>query len=86
MLAVLLKENYLNFNKNILPYFKDISWKDINQKNKNNYMKSVADFLEKIKNSEIKEKIKFECERIFSKLNELDLKILGEKVSPSQKY
>ncbi len=86
MLAVLLKENKIIFDQTILPYFKNIPWKDINQKNKNDYMKSVKEFLEKIERIETRENTESECIKIFSELNKLNLKVFGEKVLPPNKY
>jgi hypothetical protein len=34
MLAVLLSLKFLEYDTSILPHFKNILWKDINQKNK----------------------------------------------------
>lgn len=86
ILSVLLQENFLNFDKNILPNFKNIFWKEINQKNKNNYMKSVEEFLENISNEDLRIKIQKECLQIFLELNKLELKVFGEKNLPPQKY
>ncbi len=89
MLAVLLKENKIFFDENLLPYFKNIAWKDINQKNKNDYMKSVEEFLNKVADIHSPEKsleIKNNCLKIFTELNKLDLEVLGEKILPPQTY
>jgi hypothetical protein len=88
MLAVLLKEKVIDFDKNILPHFKNIPWKDINQKNKNDYMKSVREFLENTPPNLplARGGIEQECSRIFNELNKLKLKVWGEKVLPPQKY
>jgi hypothetical protein len=51
-------------------------------------MKSVKEFLEKTSPNLplTKGEIEQECSRIFTELNKLKLKILGDKVLPPQKY
>ena len=45
ILAVLLIENVIPYNRTSLTHFAGFAWKDVNQKNKNDYMKSVKEFL-----------------------------------------
>lgn len=86
MVAVLLLTEKIQFNKNILPYFKNIPWKDINQKNKNDYMKSVREFLQTIPTETVREEIRKECLQMFNEANKLSLKLLGNKKLPSKAY
>lgn len=85
ILAVLLLEKIISYDEKILPYLKNILWKDINQKNKNNYMKSVSEFLEKLTPKEQGEIVQ-EVNRIFTQLQKLKIGMLGEKTLPPQKY
>jgi len=87
MVAYLLITERIPFDKDILKHFKDIKWKDINQKNKNNYMKSVDEVLEGIEKKGgnillIKENI----ERIFKEISVLKLKYLGKLKVPPNVY
>ncbi len=83
MLAVLLESNLIPFNKDLLANFKGIPWKDINQKNKNDYMKSVSEFLENCKE---KEEVEKEAKTIFAKLLDIEIGVLGSKKIPSKEY
>lgn len=85
MLAVLLLKKKILFNEEIIPYFKNVPWKDINQKNKNNYMKSVDDFLGKF-NYGTRSEIEKETNRIYEELLKNKILTLGEKVTPPHAY
>lgn len=84
MLAVLLEEKVIQYDENILKFFANVPWKDINQKNKNDYMKSVEEFLESRVN--VRREIEGEVKEIFDKLLNLKLKVLGKKVLPPDAY
>ena len=84
MLAVLLLKNKITFDHRILPYLKNIPWKDINQKNKNDYMKSVREFLETLGYN--RALVESEAKRIFDDLLKIKLSVLGEKVIPPKGY
>ena len=87
ILAVLLVNEVIKYDQSILNYLKNIPWKNINQKNKNNYMKSVKEVLENIKQDGGPIKIiEIEVKKIFEKLNEINLVVMGEKIIPSNKY
>lgn len=84
MLAVLLLKNKITFDHRILPYLKNIPWKDINQKNKNDYMKSVYEFLGTLGDETVL--VKCEAQKIFDELLKIKVGVLGEKVIPPKGY
>jgi hypothetical protein len=87
MVAMLLANGEIGFNRDILPYLKNIKWKEINQKNKNDYMKSVGQVLNQLKDSGVNtDVIESEANRIFEHLNALQLNKLGNKQVPPRAY
>ncbi len=87
MVAILLARGDIAFNFEILQHFKGIKWKDINQKNKNDFMKSVKEVLETLEENGIDiETIKLEVMQIFESVVKINLKKLGEKVMPPNAY
>lgn len=87
MVAYFLVIKKISYNKDILKYFKNIKWKDINQKNKNNYMKSVEEVLDKIEKEGGDSKyIKEEVEKISVQVLNMKLKYLGKLKTPPQAY
>ncbi len=87
MIALLILKDVYRYDKDILPHFKDIKWKDINQKNKNNYMKSVGEVLENLKvNGVDTENIKIEIDRIYKEILDSTWYHLGEKKVPPNAY
>lgn len=87
MVAMILLKDEIKYDKSILEYLKDIKWKDINKRNKNDYMKSVKEVLENIKN-EGKDTtlIEKEIERIYNEVCSMNLKQLGKKRFPPSAY
>jgi hypothetical protein len=77
MLCVLLYKDIVSYDKESLKYFVNFPWKDVNQKNKNDYMKSVEEFLEDRK--EHRNYIENLTKNIFSQLSNIKIKVLGEK-------
>lgn len=87
MVALLLSRGNINYDHEILQYLKGIKWKDINRKNKNDYMKSVNEVLSNLDEKDVNtEVIKTEVNKIFQLILNLDLKKLGEKILPPQAY
>lgn len=87
MVAILLLTGTIPYDTTILPFFKDIKWKEINQKNKNNYMKSVMQVLEELEKKGVDIKhIDDEAQRIFDILIQMELQHLGRKVVPPKAY
>lgn len=87
MVAMFMEKGIYPYDRGILEQFVGVKWKDINQKNKNNYMKSVGEVLENIKSrgGDV-EHIKDEVDRIFGQLCDTNFEVLGEKRLPPQAY
>lgn len=87
MVAFLLENREIEFDRNILEPLKGIKWKDINQKNKNDYMKSVRQVLDNLNQIGIDiDLTQKEVIRIFKAINSKELKKLGEKTVPPRAY
>ena len=86
MISYLLITNKIDFNKEILKQLRNIKWKDINQKNRNNYMKSVEEVLESIEEASDRRLLIEEANRIFEIILNLELKCLGELRFPPKEY
>lgn len=87
MVVMFLEKGMYPYDKEILKHFVGIKWKDINQKNKNDYMKSVGQVLDSIQKSggDI-EHIKGEVNRMYKELCDTTFQILGEKKLPPKAY
>lgn len=87
MVAMLLAIDAFEYDHTILDALKGIAWKDINQRNKNDYMKSVGEVLRDLEEKGVKiEIIENEVKRIFTWITGLELKYLGNKVVPPKAY
>ncbi len=87
MVAMMFTKNILHYDKNILPHLKDIQWKKINQKNKNNYMLSVKQVLEELESRGVETSIiTKEIKRIFKELKKTTWIHLGDKRVPPSAY
>ena len=87
MVAFFLENNEIQFDRSILEYLRNIKWKDINQKNKNDYMKSVGQVLAGLAEKGVDvELIKKEVTKIFEAINSKELLKLGEKIFPPKAY
>ncbi|MFW5703067.1 MAG: hypothetical protein ACOCXP_03840 [Candidatus Dojkabacteria bacterium] len=86
MVAMLIKLGELEIGEDLLKYFEGIKWKDINQRNKNNYMKSVKEFLDGIDSNSKREEVQTECRRIYDEVCKMKLQKLGKKKLPPKAY
>lgn len=87
MVALLLQRGDIKFNQEILNNLAGIKWKAINQKNKNDYMKSVEQVLADLQAKGVDtELIRSEVNKIFQSLNSFELNKLGAKVFPPKAY
>lgn len=87
MIALLIARGDISFNHEILQHLKDIKWKDINQKNKNDYMKSVREVLVGLKTQGVNiQLIETEVARIFEFISSKNLQKLATKVLPPSAY
>lgn len=79
MLAVLIFEKIIPVESEILEHFKNIFWKEINTKNKNDYMKSVNEVLVDLERKGVDVlKIKNIVSDIFIKISNNNFGVLGE--------
>jgi hypothetical protein len=87
MVAMLLAKGEIEFDREILVHLKGIKWKDINQKNKNDYMKSVRQVLADLESKGIDiDLIQSEVRKIFEFVNTRPLNKLGDKKFPPKAY
>lgn len=87
MIAMLMLLGEIAYDSNLLPYLKDIKWKDLNQKYKNDYDKSTNEVLQRLKSQGIDtDWIKSEIEKIYKSVIALKLSQFGEKRRPSKLY
>jgi len=86
-IAYLMKLGKLPFSKKYYKTLKDIAWKDINTKNKNNFTKTMLEIDEIVKQQgvNIKEFHDF-IDKIEKAIEEKDLNLLGTKQNPPKEY
>jgi len=86
-IAFLMLKGKIKYNPKFTDTLKDIAWKDINVKFKNDYEKTEAHILEIIGKKELdtSELLK-DVENIFEQIEELNLDLLGEKTKPPSGY
>lgn len=86
-IALLIYLDFIKKEKDIIKYFKNIKWKDINVKNDNDFDKTVSE----INNSVVSlwldlQQLNCYCNYIFKKIKDLDLNFLWEKFLPPEWY
>lgn len=87
MVAVFMGSEEISFDKNILENFKQIKWKVINQKNKNDYMKSVEQILQNLSDNGIDVvHIKEEVKKILEQVTSRELSHLGKRILPPSTF
>lgn len=80
VLAVLMKQGLLPYSNEIGDYFKNVNWKQINTRHKNNYSLALAEVL-KLKGLDTPEKadelknITVEAQNVYARLQTLDLHV-----------
>jgi len=74
MIAVLILEKIITYDKKLLKPLKNIFWKKINKKHKNNYEKAIIEVLEE------KEKKGFNTEEIHNSIKQIHQQILSLKL------
>jgi hypothetical protein len=85
MIALLMLRGDLKYDKKLLDLLKDIKWKDVNKKHKNNYAKAVEEVLGDLQ-SDDREFILEAVESVNKDLQGLDLRKLGKKKFPPKGY
>lgn len=87
MIAMLMLLSEIQYNTDLLPFLKNIKWKDINQKFNNDYDKSTDFVLNNLSADGVDVIwIKSEIEKIYDFVCSLKLSFLGEKSLPSKVY
>ena len=84
-IAFLFKSGLLEFRPGMASLLKGIKWKDINQKYKNDFVKTLQ-HIEDSLNEEDKEALSTYVQEVDQKITELDLSLLGNKTIPPEGY
>jgi len=84
-IAFLMKTGALPYDEKIGNLLKDIAWKDINQKFKNDFDKTL-DYILSSKSEEEKKELKEFVRKVESEIKNLDLSYLGKKALPPKGY
>lgn len=84
-IAMLFKLGVLEYKPEMAELLKGIAWKDLNQKFKNNFEKTVA-HIEESMSDEDREKLHAYTSQIDKDIKKLNLSLLGNKVKPPEGY
>ena len=84
-IAYLLKIGVLDYQPEMGEMMKDIAWKDINQKHKNDFDKTLAEILGSLTEEQVKKLNKY-VQYIDEEIKKLDLCFLGKKTQPPKGY
>ena len=84
-IAYLMLAGEVSYDPNVAELLKGIAWKDINQKFKNDFAKTIGHILTG-KNADEQTAIKAEVERIARQIKALDLDLLGPINKPPEGY
>lgn len=86
-IAFLMMKGKIRFNNKFAEELKDISWKDINVKFKNDYNKTEEYILSIVKKRGFdSSELGIEIENIFEQIKKLDLNLFGKKIRPPSGY
>jgi hypothetical protein len=86
-ISMLLFLDKINFDASILSYFRDIPFKDINQKYKNDFEQANLEIVDRILTRGLDEtKLNTEVDSIYQQLADLKLEQLGQKIQPPSGY
>ena len=81
VIAILFIQNKLEYDKKLLEYFKNVDWKKINTKFKNDYKKSLEFIIENLDDN-TKNYIYSEIDKIYEKLESMDIVIKRSRLYP----
>jgi hypothetical protein len=84
-IAFLMKVGVLPYEESVGQLLSQIAWKDINQKFKNDFDKTL-DFILSSKSEEEKVKLHDFVKQVDKKIQDLGLQILGKKIKPPEGY
>ena len=82
IIAILMVNEKVQFNRSIIEHFKGIQWKALNTACNNNYSKVVEKILANINDEQEIEKIKQEIDNIFNQISDLYIVRLNKKLKP----
>ncbi|MFH1802756.1 MAG: hypothetical protein ABH864_04910 [archaeon] len=86
-IAFLMLKGKIHYNAKLVEAFKDIAWKDVNVKFKNDYEKTESYVLDLIrKNGFNLSEINSEIDSIYEQIKMLEMDLFGEKVKPPLGY
>ncbi|MBR1376368.1 MAG: hypothetical protein IJ565_00935 [Bacilli bacterium] len=77
VIAVLMLQNKLSYNKEIASFFKNINWNKLNKDNKRDYKKSLDDILSNIDN---KKEIYDEIDKVFEELKNINIELTRKRI------
>lgn len=83
--AFLMKTGVLSHDQNIGDLLKNVPWKDINQRFKNDFKKALDFILEPLSENN-REALQYFVSKVDREIKELDLNFLGDKVKPPEGY
>lgn len=83
--AYLMKTGVLSYRADLGLIMKGISWKDINQKFKNDFAKAL-DFILSAKTEAERAALKEFVDKVYEEIKTLDLSLLGKKTLPPKGY
>jgi len=84
-IAFLMKTAIISYDEKVANLLKNIAWKDINQKFKNDFDKTL-EFVLSSRSEEEKESLKNLVDKIESEIKVLDFSYLGKKKLPPKGY
>lgn len=83
ILATMMLNGELKYNKDIIKYFKNINWKKLNTKHKNDYILVSKIILDEMQRSGIdSDFIKSETEKVYDQIKSLNLPYKKSKIFP----
>lgn len=84
-IAFLMKIGILSYDQKMSNLLKDVAWKDINQKFKNDFDKTL-EFILSSKTQEEKDQLNKFTEKVNSEIRKINLSLLGKKTKPPNGY
>lgn len=86
-IAFLLQSKVISFDPSHSEALKDIPWKDINTKLKNDFEETIIYVHDKLRKNGLNvNKFSAEVDRIYNEIEKLNLSLLGRKVKPPEGY
>lgn len=83
IIAIMMVTGKIDYNKEVIRYFKDINWKKINTEYKNDYVKVAQIILDSMKDKGVDvDFIKTETEIVYNQVKKLELTYIKSKIFP----